>query len=110
MRTALLGTTLLVALSAVASTPDDWTPQAWSNENTVELRTTDPGEPPHWFPVWLVVLDGQLYVRLGSRAAGRFDRNVTKPIVGVRIAGKTFEHVRGVVVPDMAAQVAAAMK
>jgi hypothetical protein len=102
--------TLLAALRALpASAADDWTPPAWADENTVELRTTDPGSEPHWSPVWLVVLDDQLYVRLGSRAAGRFDRNATKPIVGVRIAGKTFERVRGVVLPEMADRVAAAM-
>lgn len=90
--------------------PADWTPGAWADEGTIELRTTDPGAEPHWFPVWLVVLDGQVYVRLGSRAAARFDRNVTKPIVGVRIAGKTFDRVRGVLAPGMVEKVAAAMK
>ena len=92
-----------------AEPPPGWTPDAWTSENTVEIRTTDPAAEPHWFPVWFVVLDGQVYVRLGSRAAGRFDRNLTKPVVAVRIAGKTFEHVRGVVVPEMTDRVQAAM-
>jgi hypothetical protein len=90
--------------------PGDWKPTAWSDENTVALRTTDPGDAPHWSPVWLVVIDGQLYVRLGSRAAGRFDRNTTKPVLGVRIAGKEFDRVRGVQAPDMKAKVQDAMK
>jgi hypothetical protein len=82
---------LLALLPVVPAWAEDgWTPAAWTDENTVELRTTEPGSEPHWFPVWLAVIDGQLYVRLGSRAAGRFDGNATKPIVGVRIAGKTF--------------------
>jgi len=105
---------VLLSLAALAAPPShaatDWTPPAWADENTVELRTTDPGSQPHWFPVWHVVLDDQLYVRLGSRAAGRFDRNATKPIMGVRIAGKTFERVRGVIVPEMTERVAAAMR
>ena len=101
---ALLVTTLVRAAAAA-----DWTPSAWATENTVELRTTELGSEPHWFPVWLVVIDEQLYVRLGSRAAGRFDGNITKPVIGVRIAGKTFEHARGVVVPDMTEKVTAAM-
>jgi hypothetical protein len=46
----------------------------------------------------------------GSRAAGRFDRNATKPIVGVRIAGKTFERVRGVVTPELTERIDAAMR
>ena len=80
------------------------------NTPCVELRTTDPGEEPHWFPVWVVTIDGQLWVRLGSRAAGRFDRNTTKPVVGVRIGGGTFERVRGVIDNTKAEAVAAAMK
>jgi hypothetical protein len=88
----------------------DWTPTAWADENTVDLRTTEPGSEPHWFPVWLAVIDGQLYVRLGSRAAGRFDSNATKPIIGVRIAGKTFDRVRGVLAPEMTDRVTAVMR
>jgi hypothetical protein len=112
MRCALpLALAFVLAAPLVRAVADEpgWTPAAWANESTVELRTTETGSEPHWFPVWLVVIDGRLYVRLGSRAAGRFDGNVSKPVVGVRIAGKTFEHVRGVVVPDMADKVTAAM-
>jgi hypothetical protein len=102
----------LVALAAHGKGPEPatWSPAAWADENTVELRTTDPGAEPHWFPVWVVTIDGQLWVRLGSRAAGRFDRNTTKPVVGVRIAGATFERVRGIVDNGKADAVAAAMK
>ena len=110
MRTTTVAATLL-ALCTVAKGlgPAVWNPPAWVAENTVELRTTDPGEEPHWFPVWHVVLDGKLYVRLGSRAAGRFDRNGTKPVIGVRIAGNTFERVRGILAPEMVERVQAAM-
>jgi hypothetical protein len=89
--------------------PADWNPAAWTGENTIDLRTTNPGEEPHWSPVWLVVIDGKLYVRLGSRAAGRFDRNTTKPVMGVRIAGKQFDRVHGIIANDMKAQVEKAM-
>jgi hypothetical protein len=105
----------LVTMLAVAgflrvASAGEWTPGAWADENTVELRTAAPGAEAHWFPVWLVVIDGQLYVRLGSRAAARFDENVTKPVIGVRIAGKTFESVRGVIAPGMTEKVTAAMR
>ena len=102
----------LLALLAVAPAwgADGWTPTAWTGENTVELRTTEPGTAPHWFPVWLAVIDGQMYVRLGSRAAARFDSNATKPIIGVRIAGKTFDRIRGVLAPEMTDRVTAAMR
>ncbi len=86
-----------------------WEPAAWAAQETVELRTADPGEAPHWFPVWLVVIDGQLYVRLGSRAAGRVERSTTAPDLGVRIAGREFDRVKGVAAPEMAEQVARAM-
>jgi hypothetical protein len=86
-----------------------WDPDRWREEDTVELRTTAPGEKPHWFKVWLVVLDGQLYVRLGGRAAGRFEGNTTRPEIGVRIAGLEFERVTGTSAPDMVGPVADAM-
>jgi hypothetical protein len=102
----------LLALAAVARAEPPataWDPDRWREEDTVELRTAAPGEEPHWFKVWLVVLDGQLYVRLGGRAAGRFESNVTKPVIGVRIAGLEFEHVTGTPAPDMVGNVGDAM-
>ena len=101
---------LALLLAVPARAASEWTPTAWADQNTVELRTTEPGSEPHWFPVWLAVIDGQLYVRLGSRASARFDSNATKPIIGVRIAGKTFERVRGVQAPEMTDRVSAAMR
>lgn len=86
-----------------------WNPTAWQDESTIELRTQAPGEDEHWFKVWFVVLDGQLYVRLGGRASERFAENVTKPVIAVRIAGLEFPQVAGVATPEMAEQVAAAM-
>ncbi len=108
MRIALAAS-IAVTLLAGPLRAAEWAPTAWTAEETVELRTTDPGAEPHWFPVWFVVIDGALYVRLGSRAAGRFDRNVSKPVIGVRIAGKTFERVQGILAPERIEQVTAAM-
>ena len=109
-RRLLAGTFLALLLAVPARAANDWTPTAWADQNTVELRTTEPGSEPHWFPVWLAVIDGQMYVRLGSRAAARFDGNATKPIIGVRIAGKTFDRVRGVLAPEMTDRVTAVMR
>lgn len=103
---------LLGAGSAMGATPAataTWNPTAWQNESTIELRTKAPGEEPHWFKVWFVVLDGQLYVRLGGRAAGRFEENETEPVIAVRIAGQEFPAVKGVAVPEMADKVSNAM-
>ena len=68
-----------------------------------------PGEGEHWFKVWLVVIDGQVYVRLGSRAAERVESNTTAPVLGVEVAGQRFDRVRGVPAPEYADRVAKAM-
>ena len=99
----------LLAVTAVTAAATEWTPRAWARDSTVELRTRAAGEEAHWFPVWLVVIDDQLYVRLGPRAAGRIEGNTTKPIVGVRIAGRQFDRVRAEPAPDMVARVAEVM-
>jgi hypothetical protein len=109
MRTALALAILVAAVAPLAAETPAWTPAAWADEDTVELRTTNPGEEPYWFKVWLVTIDGQLYVRLGSRAGARYTQNTTKPIMGVRIAGRTFERVRALEAPEMAGKVEAAM-
>jgi hypothetical protein len=97
---------VLAGGSLAVGTDSAWTPADWTEEDTVELRTTAAGEEPHWFKVWVAVVDGQLYVRLGRRAAERIEGNTAEPIVGVRIAGKEFERVRGTAAPEMAERVA----
>jgi hypothetical protein len=97
---------LLVAAPAVAA---DWTPRAWADASTIELRTVAAGEGEHWFPVWVVVIDDQVYVRLGSRAAGRIENNTTAPRLAVRINGREFDRVKGVPAPEDAERVARAM-
>ncbi len=100
---------VLVALLVAPAGAATWEPSAWSEVDTLELKTDAPDEGPYWFPVWLVVIDGQLYVRLGSRAAERVEESETKPLLGVRIEGEEFERVEGVPAPDMADPVASAM-
>jgi len=105
----LLAILLLPVVLAAAVPAAEWTPRAWSEASTIELRTTAPGEGEHWFPVWVVVIDDQVYVRLGSRAAGRIEKNQSAPFVGVRIQGQQFERVRAMPAPDYAERVAKAM-
>jgi hypothetical protein len=93
----------------VVAGPADWKPAAYSHESTIQLRTTAAGEGEHWFPVWLVVIDGDVYVRLGSRAAGRIKQNTTSPYIAVRIAGQEFDHVKYDEAPGAAEKVAQAM-
>jgi len=103
----------LVIIGSVAATAlpvqAEWNPEAFRDESTLEIRTVAAGKSPHWFKVWLVVLDGQVYVRLGSRAAGRVEKNETKPLVGIRIAGQEFDRVVAEEAPGMVDEVAEAM-
>jgi hypothetical protein len=100
----------LIALLTVASSAlADWDPQAMSKESTLEFLTVGPSEGEHWSTVWLVVIDGQVYIRLGSRAAGRMDENTTRPYVKLRVAGQQVDKVKAEAVPDMAGAVGQAM-
>jgi hypothetical protein len=92
-----------------AAAAAEWTPAEWKDVSTLEFRTTEPGQEAHWSPVWLVVVDGDVYIRLGSRASSRITTNQTSPIIGVRIAGQQFDSVRAEPVPDKVQAVAAAM-
>ncbi len=100
-----------VALVAVAETGAvaDWDPARFATEDTLELLSVSSEKGEHWFPVWLVVLDSQVYVRLGSRAAGRVENNTRAPILSVRIADEEFAAVRGEPAPEMTDRVAQAM-
>jgi hypothetical protein len=86
-----------------------WDPPTLAREDTLEFLTVGPDEGEHWSRVWVVAVDNELYVRLGRRAAARFQRNTTAPFVKVRIAGQEFDKVRGEPAPEMAERVAAAM-
>jgi len=107
MRNALVAVAFMAVAAGAAAA--DWKPGAFASASTLELRTTAPGEGDHWFPVWLVVIDDQVYVRLGNRAAGRIERNTTAPHVGVRVADQQFDRVRAVPAPESAERVAHAM-
>lgn len=103
---------IAMAVAALALTAGvaraDWNAQAFRGEQTLEFLTIENGEE-HWSTVWLVVLEGQIYLRLGDRAASRIEGNATKPFVQIRIAGQTFPKVQAVPAPEMAGPVAAAM-
>lgn len=106
---AVLAAEIGAAGPAVAADVAGWNPAAYAKQDTLEFRTTTPGEDPHWSTVWLVVLDGQVYVRLGSRAFGRVEQNQDGHTVAVRIGGEEFPKVKLVAAPDRADAVAHAM-
>ena len=106
----------LLAVLALAAVPmlatnaaAQWNPERFSQEDTLELLTVNADGEEHWSPVWLAVIDGQVYVRLGTRAAGRVTSSARTPLVDVRIAGETFHNVRVDPAPDMAERVATVM-
>jgi hypothetical protein len=105
----LLGACVVALCCLATAAHATWDAQAFSRESTLELQTVDAEEGPHWSTVWLVVIDGQLYVRLGSRATGRMQRNTTKPYVKVRVAGQEFDRVLAQIEPNMVDAVAKAM-
>jgi len=86
-----------------------WNPEAYRDVSTLEFQTVGPEEGEHWSPVWLVVIDGQVYIRLGSRAAERMQKNTKAPYVKLRIGGEEFERVRAEPAPDMVERVGQAM-
>jgi len=106
-RTALAAA--LVTLVLAAGARADWNPEALATQGTLELLTVVPDEGEHWSTVWLVVIDGQVFVRLGNRAADRVRNSTRWPYVDVRIAGDVFPNVRVEPTPQMAERVAAAM-
>ena len=105
--------TLIGLLGCASSAPlppgTAWTPSAWQAEDTIALRSDCPEQGEYWFPVWLIVIDDQLYVRLGSKAAGRIQCTRAMPALGVRIAGHQFDRVHATETPELAEKVSAAM-
>jgi hypothetical protein len=106
---ALLWIALAAGLRAAETAVPGWDPNAFRTESTLQVMTTGPDEGEHWSNLWLVVIDGQLYVRLGDRSWGRIQKNTTAPYLKVKVAGKEFDKVRLDETPDMKDKVAAAM-
>ena len=106
-------TVAIVAITSSAVTAPvwaaDWNPRAYANENTVQLGVVREDGQPHWFKVWVVVIDDQAYVRLGARSAAKIEANKNKPYLGVRVAGQEFDRIKGEPAPETAARVGQAM-
>ena len=109
MVSAFLWIALAAGVHAADSAVPGWDPNAFRTESTLQVMTTGPEEGEHWSTLWLVVIDGQLYVRLGDRSWGRIQKNTTSPYLKVKIADKEFDKVRLDETPDMKDKVAAAM-
>jgi hypothetical protein len=112
---AMICAGILTVWACAASNPPPvapasaWNPISFGGEQALEFLTVGTDEGEHWSRVWLVTIDGQLYVRLGTRAAGRIERNTSTPYVEVRIADQQFDRVRVEPAPEATGKVAAAM-
>ena len=100
---------LAVGVHATDTAVPGWDPNAFHDQSTLEIMTTGPDEGEHWGKLWLVVIDGKLYVRLGDPSYGRIQKNTTAPYLKVKVAGNEFDKVRLDETPDMKDKVAAAM-
>ena len=105
----LLLSSLWFTVPALAAPPTGWTPAAWVEEDTLDLTTDRPDEGAYTFPVWLVVVDDQVYVRLGGRAADRVQKGRSAPYVGVKVGNARFDKVRCEPAPEQVSRVADAM-
>jgi hypothetical protein len=97
------------AAGAADSAVPGWDPNAFRDQSTLQIMTTAPEEGEHWSKLWLVVIDGQVYVRLGDRSYGRVQKNTTNPYLKVKVGDNEFDKVRLDPAPDMTDKVAAAM-
>lgn len=102
-----LAALLCSALATTASA--GWDPAAYAAADTLEFYTITQDGDAHWSTVWLVVLDGDVYIRLGSRAGARIEGNSLKPYVKIRVDGEEFDKVSLEDAPDKVEAVAAAM-
>jgi len=104
---------LCISLVAVARAADSavpgWDPAMFRDESVIEIMTTEPDVGEHWSKLWVVVIDGQPYVRLGDRSYGRVQRNTTSPYVKLKVGDQEFDRVKLEEMPDMKDKVAAAM-
>jgi hypothetical protein len=109
----VLSLVLSIAFAATAGTDDKavpgWDPAVFRQASTIKIMTTEPDVGEHWSNLWVVVIDGQPYVRLGERAYARIRKNITNPYVKLKVAGKEFDHVEVEEMPDMKDKVATAM-
>src|SRR5208283_1496914 len=105
----VLSITFAAAARADGNTVPGWDPSVFRDASTIKIMTTEPDVGEHWSNLWVVVIDGQPYVRLGDRSYGRVQRNTTSPYVKLKVGDQEFDKVKLEEMPDMKDKVAAAM-
>jgi hypothetical protein len=99
----------VVGVCAAANLAAGWNPDAFRDQRTLQIMTTGAEEGAHWSKLWLVVIDGQLFVRLDGRTFERVKENLAFQYVMLKIGDQKFARVRLEAAPDMSRKVAAAM-
>lgn len=90
---SLLPGIAVLAFATAAASAETWNPADFAGESTLEFHTMNDAGEAHWATVWFVLVEGDVYVRLGERAQRRIEESVHHPVVKVRVAGRTFDHV-----------------
>ena len=103
----LSGLAGLLSLLWVLAAPA-WNPVEIDKESTLEFLTVGKEDGEHWSTVWFVVIDGEVHLRLGPRAAKRVEANPTAPRMQIRVGGETYT-MRYEIVPQKFEAVADAM-
>jgi len=110
---ALLVAALFIASAGGARAAETavpgWDPSTFRDESVIQIMTTEPDVGEHWSKLWVVVIDDQPFVRLGSRSYGRVQKNTTSPYVKLKVGDQEFDKVKLEEMPDMKDKVAAAM-
>src|SRR5271170_5535444 len=112
-RAAAFIAAILIGTIAAAHAADNpvpgWDPDSFRDQGTIQIMTTEPDVGEHWSKLWVVVIDDQPFVRLGSRSYGRVQKNTTSPYVKLKVGDQEFDKVKLEEMPDMKDKVAAAM-
>jgi hypothetical protein len=111
MKAIFIGTILAATLfAASANAAASWDLSLFEKESTLQFFTVNASAEEHWSTVWVVVIDGAPYVRLGQASTDRINGNTRAPYVNIKIGGQEFDHVLAQSAPDMRDKVMAAMR
>jgi len=111
MKVLSIGAILAAMLfTTSANAAANWDLSLFQKESTLQFYTVNASGDEHWSTVWVVVIDGAPYVRLGTASTDRINGNTKAPYVNIKIGGQEFDHVLAQSAPEMRDKVMAAMR
>ena len=79
----VLSLVLSIAFAATAGADDKavpgWVPAVFRQASTIKIMTTEPEVGEHWSNLWVVVIEGQPYVRLINVHTHGFEKTPPAP-------------------------------